>query len=561
MSITASRLSADSEVPHAGSSRIRQIFDSVICLAIAVTLFRTFEVEGYIISTGSMAPSLLGYHKRVTCPMCEFGFAYGVAVDEVSMPSPPSRSDGDLAGQAMRDDVHTHVSCPNCNLHSINISGIPRNEGDQLLVQKNAYMFRQPRRWEVVVFRNPNKPTEAYVKRVIGRSGERIQMIAGDVFADGTIQRKSLSQQRAIRIPVYDFDFQPKEDSSWQPRWIAGEGWRRSDNGFQIAASSPQIDEESRPSWISYRHWIRSGGTHTTTVSLDDWPLEVELPTSLFVPLQYDPDAKILRCSGVLNSDVVERLVEQTSDEAFQAALRKLEAESHVAPIGDVYGYNRDGGNTVHQPVRDLMLSARIKVAGGEGQLLIQMRDGCHFYEVVFDCGSREIRLFVDGNESAVRIAALPPEVLIRPAQVEISTFDRQLMLTVNGELVFAPWRSRKPLPQKIELRRPVRLGVWELDAEVDSLKLYRDVYYTRGLARFGVDEPYLLAEGEYFVLGDNSPISLDSRSWLHPAVREQMFLGKPFLVHLPSKPGKIRVGQYTGYIRIPDFSRIRYIR
>ena len=36
----------------------RQIFDPVLSLLIAVLLVRTFLVEGYLISTGSMGPSL-----------------------------------------------------------------------------------------------------------------------------------------------------------------------------------------------------------------------------------------------------------------------------------------------------------------------------------------------------------------------------------------------------------------------------------------------------------------------------------------------------------------------
>src|SRR5579859_7755741 len=60
---------------------LRALGEAIICLYIAVILFRTFEVEGYIISTGSMAPSLLGFHKRVVCPSCGFTFALGIAVD------------------------------------------------------------------------------------------------------------------------------------------------------------------------------------------------------------------------------------------------------------------------------------------------------------------------------------------------------------------------------------------------------------------------------------------------------------------------------------------------
>ena len=46
----------------------RAAIDGLACLALAVLMLRTFLVEGYMISTGSMAPALYGYHKRVVCP-------------------------------------------------------------------------------------------------------------------------------------------------------------------------------------------------------------------------------------------------------------------------------------------------------------------------------------------------------------------------------------------------------------------------------------------------------------------------------------------------------------
>src|SRR5688572_4569611 len=59
----------------------RSLMESSVCLLLAVLLFRTFAAEGYMISTGSMAPHLLGYHKRVVCPKCQCQFPFGVAYD------------------------------------------------------------------------------------------------------------------------------------------------------------------------------------------------------------------------------------------------------------------------------------------------------------------------------------------------------------------------------------------------------------------------------------------------------------------------------------------------
>ncbi|MCA9019710.1 MAG: S26 family signal peptidase, partial [Planctomycetaceae bacterium] len=65
---TSRQLEIQTEELPQRSSLFRLVLESVASLAIAVILFRTFAAEGYMISTGSMAPSLLGYHKQVTCP-------------------------------------------------------------------------------------------------------------------------------------------------------------------------------------------------------------------------------------------------------------------------------------------------------------------------------------------------------------------------------------------------------------------------------------------------------------------------------------------------------------
>jgi hypothetical protein len=107
---------------------------------------------------------------------------------------------------------------------------------------------------------------------------------------------------------------------------------------------------------------------------------------------------------------------------------------------------------------------------------------------------------------------------------------------------------------------QPVQLGAAGVDLSVSHLRLYRDVHYTA--KRLSSQDRFAtLGPEEFFVLGDNSPVSVDSRVWESPAIPRELLVGKPFLVHLPSRQSRLEIAGNAHHIRIPDFSRIRYIR
>ena len=69
------------------------------------------------------------------------------------------------------------------------------------------------------------------------------------------------------------------------------------------------------------------------------------------------------------------------------------------------------------------------------------------------------------------------------------------------------------------------------------DVRIWRDVYYTRPRGTntpWGFDAPYQLSGEEYFVLGDNSDVSDDSRTWAAgPAVPAALIYGKPLVLRL----------------------------
>lgn len=93
----------------------------------------------------------------------------------------------------------------------------------------------------------------------------------------------------------------------------------------------------------------------------------------------------------------------------------------------------------------------------------------------------------------------------------------------------------------------------------LDRLRVYRDVYYTEPpFAGSRGASSYAPGADEYFVLGDNCPVSDDSRTWSNNRfISLNSLLGKPFVVIFPSC--EISLGGWR--IQVPDLNRIRYIR
>src|SRR5207253_5019431 len=86
---------------------------------------------------------------------------------------------------------------------------------------------------------------------------------------------------------------------------------------------------------------------------------------------------------------------------------------------------------------------------------------------------------------------------------------------------------------ENLELRkgvsRPVQLGVRGVGVRVNQFKLYRDVHL-RAEGANAAQSPCQLGPDEYFLAGDNSNNSHDSREWAMPGVPERDFLGKRFV-------------------------------
>ena len=56
---------------------------------------------------------------------------------------------------------------------------------EYLIIDEISYRFNEPQRGDVVVFRNPDRTNQYYIKRVIGLPGESVEIVSGIVSIDG----------------------------------------------------------------------------------------------------------------------------------------------------------------------------------------------------------------------------------------------------------------------------------------------------------------------------------------------------------------------------------------
>ena len=120
----------------------------IVAFVVAMT-FRGFVTEGFVIPTGSMAPTLMGRHYRMHSD--QTGFTYSVDHRMTRSARAQAIQDPTL-GPKLTVDFGTKVDGA---LRMATGSVKPERMGDRILVLKCLYPFSEPDRFDVVVFKNP----------------------------------------------------------------------------------------------------------------------------------------------------------------------------------------------------------------------------------------------------------------------------------------------------------------------------------------------------------------------------------------------------------------------
>ncbi len=74
-------------------------------------------------------------------------------------------------------------------------------EGDRIIVNKLIYRFHEPQTGDVIVFKYPEDPKRDFIKRLVGRPGDRVAIREGKVYINGqALARPEIFQ----RNPYYN---------------------------------------------------------------------------------------------------------------------------------------------------------------------------------------------------------------------------------------------------------------------------------------------------------------------------------------------------------------------
>lgn len=520
---------------------MRETVESIVVAFVLAFLFRTFEAEAFVIPTGSMAPTLLGRHKDVTCEKCGLYFEVG-ASDEL-----------DDAGLLKPSFRVNRARCPNCRYEN-DVLNEPVFKGDRILVNKFPYEFHSPDRWDVVVFKYPEGPTTNYIKRLVGLPGEQLKVFQGDVYikdretnAISILRKDDPRKQRVLQLLVYDANHPEREllDAGWPRRWSgvrraeAGDDrdvWIEDESLWQFDRDANAFilgSGESAPQWLRYRHYVPKP---------QDWDA-LEKDEDFAVP---EPQLILDYCS--------------------------YNAYTHRDPASERYDFGTHW-------VGDLTINftATISDVGDNGQLLLELVEGPRWYRCRIDVQTGAVELFYidrllsrdvepgEVEEDAERQIATGTTNVRGPGTYEISfaNVDNRLCLWINDELVEFENGGAYSAPAinspSEDDRAPVGIAARNLALRVSNLLLQRDIYYRSELAdpsysqyrdpqAFEDDSELMSDQGwfeldddEFLVLGDNSPRSKDSRLWGNTrlakhrhAVPRAALIGKAFFIYWP---------------------------
>jgi signal peptidase I len=519
----------------------REVVETIVFVIVLVLLLKTFVAEAFVIPTGSMAETLLGYQRWVTCSQCGHQYPVNCSSEVDPQQGPPV----DVLG----------CTCPNCRYREVwkerdRINGRTRvlkeppswGSGDRVLVSKFPYdngHLGQPKRFDVVVFKYPEGPQKAttpmnYIKRLMGLPGETIGIFNGDIYVCHDIDYPPETHPKAPRPEDWwHTDYVYLNDEAAIAAWRAGK--------FTILRKPPDIMMAMRR--------IVFDNDHQAVDLLGKVPPRWQINGKSWSPDQ--PEApKTFKQNGTSGAEIdwltyQHLLVDRSSTEPVPVVVNP-----QPQLIRNTMGYNsgkdidHDGRGDNHW-VGDLMLECSVQVDAPAGELVLELSKGADRFHARFD--------LANGTVTLARVGT--PEPLAKKEGVgptsgthalRFANFDNRLTLWIDGKLTFGDgveYEAAAPQQDHPNNKEPARIGVCGgAKLSVRHVQLWRDTFYTQHpefQVADGVQTRYV-QPGHFLCMGDNSSESSDSRFW--GLVPQRLLLGRALLVYYPfTRAGVIR--------------------
>ncbi|MCK5616752.1 signal peptidase I [Candidatus Pacearchaeota archaeon] len=483
------------------AAEVANTFEWLTIAFILAFMFRAFIMEAYRIPTGSMASTLMGAHFNVRCVQCGYKYQYGFIPSQHQLPA-DSLPSGYIKPRPSK--------CPSCGFYQATGGNMSVSNGDRILVLKCLYPFQEPKRWDVVVFKNPLDPSINYIKRLVAKPGETVEIIDGDIYINGDIARKSPKAQKELWMPIYDNDYIPARPTQGN---FNGHFWQQP---FDIRNSDWSIEPDlptkfhldCPPGKVSYLKYVNTiGNDFKVTYAYNDIR---EFP---YMPY----------CSDLLVSFYVN--TEKDSGSAG-AQLTKYQTTYNAR-----YDFN---GKMIIDAQKDgeIVELTSMSTEPIKSNTSVALSFAIVDHQLIFQVGEEKLKydLGTKPDDAGKRVTNIPPQLSIGGAG----------KMTVSHVAVFRDiYYTAKKFPNSEKGGRAIE------------------------------GNPLTLKDDQFFVLGDNSPNSEDGRWWTRPGIANNnkqydkgivprdYLVGKAMFVYWP---GGFKPFAGFPFAIIPNVGRVRFI-
>lgn len=350
---------------------------------------------------------------------------------------------------------------------------------DRLLVDKLTPAIREPQRYDVTVFGYPLQKNQNYVKRLVGLPGEKMFIGGGNLYLvddkDGKRTYQPLRKPARIQEQLWKEVYPARKEVRGDVKALGatlfatpGDAWKESDGTFTVDLQGP-----SRPAWLAFDDSAAGG---FIDLVWDGYPTSTA--------------AAIRERAGSLGNEIV-------PDARLEATLTPTGTVDELQMQVDVLRTGRD------------RLNFALVVKAGKGTLEVRGKD--------------------DANpllKSEPFVCELAPG---RATQLGFAHLDDMLYAWRDGDLVMQLDTAAFAIRDGVELDSPQAKDGQRVKPQmqikgkgklaVEGLRICRDLHYTtRGFDKLrdalAKDGCITIPAGHYFMMGDNTQQSIDSRGW-----------------------------------------------